>query len=97
VLGVVIEGGGATHGLFLEAGLADKIYWFVAPRILGDPDARPAVTGGPRPLGRIIEGRIDSVEPLGEDVLLTVYPSRPGGAGRPGRADAPARPPGASR
>ncbi len=88
VLGVLVEGGGATHGLFLEAGLADKIYWFTAPRILGDPESRPAVAGGPRPLGRIIEWRIDGVETLGDDVLLTLYPCPPG---RPAAAAGPAR------
>jgi diaminohydroxyphosphoribosylaminopyrimidine deaminase/5-amino-6-(5-phosphoribosylamino)uracil reductase len=74
VLGVLVEGGGVTHGHFLEAGLADKLHWFLAPRLLADPAARPAVAGPGRPLGRAWEGAFAEVTRLGEDLLLTLYP-----------------------
>jgi diaminohydroxyphosphoribosylaminopyrimidine deaminase/5-amino-6-(5-phosphoribosylamino)uracil reductase len=74
VLGVLVEGGGVTHGHFLEAGLADKLQWFVAPRLLADPAARPAVAGPGRPLGQAWDGAFAEVTRLGEDLLLTLYP-----------------------
>ena len=74
VLGVLVEGGGVTHGHFLEAGLADKLHWFVAPRLLADPAARPAITGPGRLLGRAWDGAFAEVTRLGEDLLLTLYP-----------------------
>ncbi len=74
ILGVLVEGGGATHGHFVEAGLADKLHWFLAPRLLADPAARPAVAGPARTLDRTWEGAFAEVTPLGEDLLLTLYP-----------------------
>ncbi|MCU0231179.1 MAG: bifunctional diaminohydroxyphosphoribosylaminopyrimidine deaminase/5-amino-6-(5-phosphoribosylamino)uracil reductase RibD [Acidobacteria bacterium] len=74
VLGVLVEGGGVTHGHFLAAGLADRIHWFVAPRLLADPAAIPAVAGPARPLDRAWEGAFAEVTRLGEDLLLTLTP-----------------------
>ena len=74
VLGAMVEGGGVTHGHFLEAGVADKIHWFVAPRLLADPEARSAVAGPGRPLGKAWDGAFAEVTRLGEDLLLTLYP-----------------------
>jgi diaminohydroxyphosphoribosylaminopyrimidine deaminase/5-amino-6-(5-phosphoribosylamino)uracil reductase len=71
---VLVEGGGVTHGHFLEAGVADKLHWFLAPRLLADPAARPAVAGPGRTLGRAWEGAFAEVTRLGEDLLLTLYP-----------------------
>jgi len=74
ILGVLVEGGGVTHGHFFEAGLIDKLYWFLAPRLLGDPGARPAFAGPPRRLADAGQARFAAVERLGEDLLLTLYP-----------------------
>lgn len=74
VLGVLVEGGGVTHGHFLDAGLADKLHWFVAPRLLADPAARPAIAGRGRLLDRAWDGAFAEVTRLGEDLFLTLYP-----------------------
>lgn len=74
VLGVLVEGGGITHGHFVAAGAADKLFWFLAPRLLGDPAARPAVAGPPRRLADVPGAAFAAVERLGEDLLLTLYP-----------------------
>ncbi len=75
VLGVVIEGGGRTAAEFAAAGLLDKVHWYLAPRLLIDAEARPALAGGPFPLDRSWWGRIAQSQRLGDDVLLTVYPA----------------------
>ena len=75
VLGVVVEGGGTTHGLFLSARMADKLAWYVAPRVLGDPQAVPAVRRGPARLEEALSLEIAGVERLEDDLLITLYPA----------------------
>ncbi len=74
---VLVEGGGETAAAFLEAGLVNKVSFFLAPLLLGGKEAVSAVGG----LGseRVADGiRLDGVEVtrVGEDVLYTAYPRR---------------------
>lgn len=77
VLGVLVEGGGRTHGAFLAAGVADKLYWFCAPRLLADGAARAALDGGAGTLAAAPPWHVHSDERVGGDILLTLYPPRP--------------------
>ena len=43
---VLVEGGPLLAGLMLEAGLVDKITFFIAPIIIGSQDAPSAIGGG---------------------------------------------------
>jgi diaminohydroxyphosphoribosylaminopyrimidine deaminase/5-amino-6-(5-phosphoribosylamino)uracil reductase len=45
VTGLLVEGGGETNASFLLRGLAHRIAFFYAPKILGGRDARRAVAG----------------------------------------------------
>lgn len=36
ILSVMVEGGSEIFSQFLESGLSDEIYWFIAPKLLGD-------------------------------------------------------------
>ena len=42
---VLVEAGGTLCGALLKAGFADKIYQFIAPKILGDDSGKAFVTG----------------------------------------------------
>lgn len=42
---VLVEGGSEIFGSFFDAKSVDKIYWFVAPKIIGGINAKPAVSG----------------------------------------------------
>lgn len=75
VLAALIEGGARTHGAFLAAGVADKLLWYVAPRVLGDPEAVAAVELGERPLQAALDFRVESIEQLEADLCLTLYPN----------------------
>jgi len=45
LLSVLVEGGASIAAKFLEAGLVNKVSFFIAPLIIGGNDAKPAVAG----------------------------------------------------
>ena len=53
---VLVEGGGAIHGSFLTSGLVQKVYCYIAPKMIGGKDALSPV------LGKGIEKMSDAVE-----------------------------------
>jgi diaminohydroxyphosphoribosylaminopyrimidine deaminase/5-amino-6-(5-phosphoribosylamino)uracil reductase len=65
VNGLLVEGGASVHGAFVDAGLVQRLVWFVAPLVLGGEAARPAVGG----LGA---GRLDEALRLGPLSVRTV-------------------------
>jgi diaminohydroxyphosphoribosylaminopyrimidine deaminase/5-amino-6-(5-phosphoribosylamino)uracil reductase len=77
IVSVLAEGGGRLVGGLLARGLVDKVAWFVAPLILGDAEAVPAVAGlapsSPREGIRLVRTETETV---GEDLLLVGYPVR---------------------
>lgn len=72
---VLVEGGATIAGAFLDAGLVDKVSFFIAPIIVGGVDA-PAAIGGTGALSIGDSVRLDqvSVTPRGRDVEITGYP-----------------------
>lgn len=42
---VLVEGGGEIHGTLMKSGLAQKLYCYVAPKLIGGWDARSPVEG----------------------------------------------------
>jgi diaminohydroxyphosphoribosylaminopyrimidine deaminase/5-amino-6-(5-phosphoribosylamino)uracil reductase len=42
---VLVEGGGAVHGSFVDAGQVDEIHVFIAPRVAGGAEGRTPVGG----------------------------------------------------
>jgi len=72
VTSLLVEGGGEVNASFLLGGLAHRIAFFYAPRILGGRDARKAVAGeGAERLAEALRLRDLEWQRLGEDVLLT--------------------------
>ena len=72
VTSLLVEGGGEVNASFLEAGLAHRVAFFYAPKILGGRDARRGVAGkGASSWADIIP--LENVEwrRLGPDLLLT--------------------------
>lgn len=69
---ILVEGGSTVHGDFLETGLVDRIYAFIAPKLIGGREALSPVGG--RGLALMEDCYLlRDVEtlPLGADVLLT--------------------------
>jgi diaminohydroxyphosphoribosylaminopyrimidine deaminase/5-amino-6-(5-phosphoribosylamino)uracil reductase len=72
VTSLLVEGGGEVNAAFLEAGLAQRVAFFYAPKILGDPNARRAVAG--RGAGRwedVLRLEHPSWSRFGPDLFLT--------------------------
>jgi diaminohydroxyphosphoribosylaminopyrimidine deaminase/5-amino-6-(5-phosphoribosylamino)uracil reductase len=71
IVRLLVEGGPTLHGALLEAGLVDYAAIFVAPRILGDPEARPLAIAGVRStMAEAVSLRTPRVRQFGEDVLI---------------------------
>lgn len=71
---VLVEGGAQVAAAFARDGLVDKLVVHVAPLLLGD-SGRPLLAGtGPATLADAHRWRLQAVERLGGDALLTLYP-----------------------
>ncbi|HEY4549730.1 MAG TPA: RibD family protein, partial [Bacillus sp. (in: firmicutes)] len=74
---VLVEGGSEVNGAFLRAGLINKFLIYVAPKILGGRHSLTPFTG--KDVETMDESLIvdfDSVEQVGNDLLITAYPSK---------------------
>lgn len=77
---LLVEGGGVILGSFFDAGLVDKLHAVIAPMIVGAADAPAAVAGeGADRMAQALRLRETTVERLGEDILVTGYPTYPEG------------------
>jgi len=74
---VLVEGGSAVAGAFLDAGLVDKVTLIYAPLIIGGSNAPMAFGGkGPGEIADALRLTNITVTPLGEDIEITGYPLR---------------------
>ena len=75
IFSLLIEGGSALATCFLQAQLIDKIYLFLAPKILGS-DAKN--WSGVLQLLKIPKNywKIEQTISIGEDILLEIYPQK---------------------
>ena len=74
---VLVEGGPSLAALLLEAGLVDKVTFFVAPMIIGGQDAPSAIAGaGAEKMAEAIRLERIEVHQHGDDVEVTGYPQK---------------------
>jgi diaminohydroxyphosphoribosylaminopyrimidine deaminase/5-amino-6-(5-phosphoribosylamino)uracil reductase len=72
VTSLLVEGGGEVNASFLLGGLAQRVAFFYAPKILGGRGSRKGVAGeGVPSLAEAIQLRDVEWKRLGEDLLLT--------------------------
>jgi diaminohydroxyphosphoribosylaminopyrimidine deaminase/5-amino-6-(5-phosphoribosylamino)uracil reductase len=72
VTSLLVEGGGEVNASFLLGGLAQRVAFFYAPKILGGRDSRKAVAGeGVLRLSDALQLREVEWRRLDEDLLLT--------------------------
>lgn len=71
IMSIFVEAGGTLSGAFLKEGLVDKIYYFVAPKILNDNSGRASFNGDN--IEKIINAKdlkFTNFKRIGEDLLL---------------------------
>ncbi|MCD8010948.1 MAG: bifunctional diaminohydroxyphosphoribosylaminopyrimidine deaminase/5-amino-6-(5-phosphoribosylamino)uracil reductase RibD [Lachnospiraceae bacterium] len=69
---VLVEGGGTLNASLLREGLADRVYAYVAPKIVGGADARTPVEGqGVARMAEALTLENREVLTLGEDICIT--------------------------
>ena len=74
---VLCEGGGRLALSLMEQDLCDMLLMHVAPKILGDSEARPVFSGrSPLAMGEALGFRLARTEQIGDDLALTLFPRR---------------------
>jgi diaminohydroxyphosphoribosylaminopyrimidine deaminase/5-amino-6-(5-phosphoribosylamino)uracil reductase len=77
ITSVLLEGGSLLNASFLKRKLVDKIYLFIAPKIIGGNKAISFIGGsGIESLEKAYRLTPARVRKLGEDILLELYPLR---------------------
>jgi len=72
---VLVEGGATVAGEFLDAGLVNKITFFIAPKIIGGATAPSAIAGvGIERMSEALELEQISIVQRGRDIEVTGYP-----------------------
>lgn len=71
VISVLVEGGGATLGSFIDAGIADSVYAFYAPILIGGANAILIGGRGTRNIAEALRFKKSSVRRFGDTVLIT--------------------------
>ena len=78
VTSLLVEGGGEVHESFLLGGLAQRVAFFYAPKVLGGRDSRKAVAGeGARGLDEVIDLKDMEWRKFGPDLCLTARLENP--------------------
>ncbi len=74
ITSIFIEGGAKINAAALAANLVDKVYWFIAPKIIGGHAAPGPVGGlGAKLLDDAIQLEDINTEYVGEDILISAY------------------------
>ncbi len=74
ITSLLVEGGGQVHASFLESRVADKVVWFIAPKLIGGVSAPGPVSGdGVELLNEAIRIERVNVKSFGEDICVEGY------------------------
>ncbi len=74
ITSVLIEGGGETIASAFEAGVVDKVYFFIAPKVIGGREAPTSVEGkGVEKAGKAVRIEKTSFHKIGDDLLIEGY------------------------
>ncbi len=74
ITALLIEGGGELAAAALQAGIVDKVAFYIAPKILGGRNSRPVVGGAaPSAMAEALPLRRVTHKCIGNDLLITGY------------------------
>lgn len=71
---ILVEGGGGIHGSFLESGLVNKVYAYIAPKLIGGAASKTPIAGkGLEKMRDAWKLKNMEIKKIGEDLLITGY------------------------
>jgi len=71
---IMIEGGSEVNASALKAGIVDKVMYFIAPKIIGGVDAKPAIGGrGIKEMGDALNLKDVEIKQVGPDLAVEGY------------------------
>lgn len=71
---VLMEGGGQIYAAALEAGIVNKVYAYIAPKLIGGDKSKTPVGGkGLEKMSEAWKLKDIEIEQIGEDILVTGY------------------------
>ena len=71
---VLIEGGGSINASAIQSGIVNKVYAYIAPKIIGGKDAISPITGiGIEDMNNAINLKDIEIERIGKDILISGY------------------------
>jgi len=74
IASILIEGGASINASVLAENLVDRIYWFIAPKIIGGQGALGPVGGqGVADVNQAYLFEDMNIEPMGQDILISAY------------------------
>ena len=74
IMSIMVEGGGEINGYLIEKHLIDKVYWFIAPKLVGGREAPTAVGGvGIEKLKDALPVKSLQISRFADDILITGY------------------------
>lgn len=74
---VLVEGGATLAGILIDAGLVNKITFFIAPVIIGGQDAPSAIGGeGAEKIADALQLKHVQIDQRGRDIEITGYPGQ---------------------
>lgn len=77
VMSVLVEGGASLNASFLDAGIVDKVMFFIAPKIMGGRESVPVVGGrNARKLSDALKLERTKFRRIGDDFLIEGYIAR---------------------
>ncbi len=75
ITSVLIEGGAEINASFIQQGLVNKLYWFIAPKIIGGRAAPSPVGGdGYEFMSEAVQFNITEVQSFEKDILFIAIP-----------------------
>ncbi|MBM3437405.1 MAG: RibD family protein, partial [Bacteroidetes bacterium] len=71
---ILIEGGSTLNFSAIEAGIIDKVYSFISPKLLGGADAHTPLGGrGISDIDKAVTLNVDNIRHFGKDLLIESY------------------------
>ncbi len=77
ITSVLVEGGAEVNASFLSAGVVDKIYWMLAPIMMGSHESKgPIASMGIDKVDQAFRFRVSTLRQLNGDILVEGYPMK---------------------